>query len=344
MNCYKHLGILFLFACNLWPLFAMENFSHSQDPLEQILKTDDLAAFLEFTKGHKEATDKECYHEALLYGSRAIATYYKQKLSQVQINSALLLMINRHPSLKGAQLALEMGADVNYKPDSGAMDPLESALDEEKYEIANFLFATGARLPVTEIADPSSANSRKIGVIHARIKRSPIAHTQKIRNLAWLLDKGYDPDNAGDMNHTGIFDAKRPSEIRLLCQYGANPNSIDEDGYTPLLKLNTSSPKYALKIAIVLTHAGANIHYHHPRTHQTILHRAASRGLTNVVAYFLIKGVNKQMQNESGLLPVELVNNNPDLTTMLLSDELPDMPGEATRIEEKLQKFKQKIA
>jgi hypothetical protein len=108
--------ILILFISTTSANTAMENSTHFEDPLEQILKADDLAAFLEFTKGHKEATDKECYHEALLYGSRAIATYYKQKLSQVQINSALLVMINRHQSLKGAQLAVEMGAVLIISP------------------------------------------------------------------------------------------------------------------------------------------------------------------------------------------------------------------------------------
>jgi hypothetical protein len=344
MNFYKHLFLLLL-ACNLTSLFAIENSSHFQDPLEQILKTDDLPAFLEFTKGHKEATDKECYHVALIHKSRTIASYYKAKLSQVQINSALLVMINRHPSLKGAQLAVEMGADINYRPDSCFRNPLESALDEEEYEIADFLFAKGARLPARVIIRPCSRGKPlERAIIHSLVNSNYMEVRKIYNNLSWLLEKGYDPDDAGDMKRTALFDANRPKIIRLLCQYGADPNSVDENGWSPLLRLYGDTPKHALKTAIVLAHFGADIHYQHPKSKQTILHVAANRGLIDVVAYFLIKGVNKQIQNASGLLPVELVTNNPDLTTMLLSDQLPHMPAEALRIEEKLQKLKQKIA
>lgn len=282
---------------------------------------------------------------ALIHNARKIASYYKPKLSQVQINKALLVMINRELSLVGARLAVEMGADVNYKPDSGTMDPLESALDEEEYEIADFLFAKGARLPARGIIRPCSRGKPlERGIIHSLVNSHYMPVGEIYNNLSWLLEKGYDPDDAGDTKRTAVHDAYRPRIIRLLCQYGADPNRIDEIGWSPLLRLNGNTPKRALKTAIILTNFGADIHYQHPINKQNILHLAATRGLTDVVAHFLIKGVNKQIKNACGLLPVELVKNNPDLTTMLLSDELPHMPKDALKIEEKLQKLKQKIA
>lgn len=335
MNSGKRFLALCLFSLPS-VVFGMETASKKDDPILAALKSDNVSEFQEAIKRESDSSDFACFKVALVYQAGKIAAFYKSRLTQKEINQALLLMVNRESSLEGTRLAVEMGADVNYNPDSGAMNPLESALDEQEYEIADFLFAAGARLPLTKIADPDSSTPRKIGIIHALIKRSHIAQTQKIRNLAWLLDKGYDPDDSGDMKHTAIFDAKRPSEIRLLCQYGADPNSRDEDGYTPLLKLNTNSPKYALKMAIILTHAGANIHYQHPRTRSTILHRAANRGLTDVVAYFLIKGVNRHIQNKFGLLPVELVDDdNDNLRQILLSDTLPGMPAEALKFEAK---------
>lgn len=48
--------ILILFINTTSANNAMENSSHSHTSLEQILKSDDLPAFLKFTKGHEEAT------------------------------------------------------------------------------------------------------------------------------------------------------------------------------------------------------------------------------------------------------------------------------------------------
>lgn len=273
-----------------------------------------------------------------------------EQVIQEEKNLELLSAINHGQPLEAIQEVVAQGADVNYQPESDTLPSLQSALFHGRFDVADFLVTHGARIPQYKTYFSADAGCWKhFSYMHSVLLTLHGTDEYKYQVIEWLLSHGADPDEEGTSGRTPLHDAAQYPQIALLlCRYGANPNALASNGLTPLLKifdrLYFPATRDNLILIASLLEAGADVNYQHLITKKTALHLAAQLNATQIVAYLLGKGARKDLKNEEGKIPLEIVDNNPDLYAMLASNVLPPMPEKALQIENELQKLKHKIA
>ena len=110
--------------------------------------------------------------------------------------------------------------------------------------------------------------------------------------------------------------------VQLLLSLGADPNSKDAGGHTPLYSLaNEGNVTGAGQVARVLVQAGADVDAHDGVKHCTPLHMAARRGNLDVAEALLDSGADIEARDSCGDTPLRRAANcdKGELASLLLS-------------------------
>jgi ankyrin repeat protein len=191
-------------------------------------------------------------------------------------------------------LLIERGADVN----------LRNPLDETPLEL---LDAYEPR----PVGDPEAARIRKaLRDAGAKDDLYTVIRAGEVEELRALLKA--DPSLARADNSLGgpLFVAARSGRVevtKLLLEYGADPNTVNSAGNTPLWFAAQSPARPASdRIAVMklLLDAGADLHAR-CEDGTTALHFAAWRGPAEVVRFLLSKGADRSLTNDHGATPLQ---------------------------------------
>ncbi|MBZ0319858.1 MAG: ankyrin repeat domain-containing protein [Anaerolineae bacterium] len=153
--------------------------------------------------------------------------------------------------------------------------------------------------------------------------------THHEESVAWLLDHGVDPNvavqeatlsplgwkqQAYTVGWTALHSAAQRNNlaiVELLLKHGANPNSTDRWGATPLLEACRAFSLYK-RLFRTLIDAGADVNAV-DRDGFTPLHRIARIPGVHakaVLRMLLYRGANPMIKDASGRLPIDLTSNS----------------------------------
>ncbi len=147
--------------------------------------------------------------------------------------------------------------------------------------------------------------------------------------VTWLLDHGVDPNvpiqegredphgwrsQAHRVGWTALHIAAERHDLRiveLLLNRGANPNSVDRYGVTPLLAACRSYPLYK-RLIRTLIDAGADVNaadkYGYTPLHIVVSStRIHAKAVTRLLLY---RGANPMMMDAEGRLPIDLIQDS----------------------------------
>ncbi|MES2920582.1 MAG: ankyrin repeat domain-containing protein [Verrucomicrobiota bacterium] len=197
-----------------------------------------------------------------------------------------------------AKLLLDAGGDPNVPNESLSMEqgrtPLHDASCHANLEIVNALLAKGATVF-------ASSNARRFQALHYAIRpistlsmglQNPwqASDAQRVEVARALLKAGANPKALANDKWTPLHEAASAGNlemVRLLLDAGADPNAVNERGIRPL---HLDAFPNGLAIAKLLIERGAATDVGLvPEI--GIIHRAASRGDIDLVAFYLEKGV-----------------------------------------------------
>lgn len=154
--------------------------------------------------------------------------------------------------LDQARAAIEQGAEVNAVGQKG-MTPLFWALAKQKIDSFRFLLEQGAD-PNVEVLLPTSFQEPRAGAIEMAARLEDTAY------LRALLEHGGDPNTIVDTgwNMPVLYRAimnRRPENVLLLLEFGADIDHRDNAGKTPLIEAVTAR---MFEIALLLLRQGAD--------------------------------------------------------------------------------------
>lgn len=243
-----------------------------------------------------------------------------------------LLFAARQGAIESAQVLLAAGADINLGEPEFGFTPLLDALYNDHYDLAAVLvdkgadFTTGALYLAVEMHNLDYFGNRP---------RKPV--TDKLDELGFIkfvLEKGADPNGPlkaklpGRQAQGGIsvpagatpfYRAARSADLavmRLLLEYGADPNRASNDHTTPLIAAATGQgarfaggderpePEFVETIKLCLEE-GADVNAANDRG-DTPMHAAAQRGADLIVEFLADHGARLDVKNKSGRTPLDL--------------------------------------
>ena len=227
---------------------------------------------------------------------------------------------------------LDAGADIEARDWSG-QTPLALAVDYGKIATAELLLARGADIETTDDAGRTPLwNTVREYVWDIEDNYNAKAE-ERLTAIEALLDHGADPDTTptgGGAWYGPIHMAVAvPDLVRLLLDYGADPNLPDHVGETPL---HYAAKVDALDAARMLLDGGAD----HSRTDNFAgyqpLHWAVGAASTEMVRLLLEHGadINAQDLNRNTPLYFAINTGSPEMVGLLL-DHGADATPEANR-------------
>ena len=173
-----------------------------------------------------------------------------------RLNKTALHVASAKNDIQQLRRLLASGADINAK-DAFDKTPLHIAVGMNKLEAVEFLLVNGAR---TDIKD--SWGETPLSIACATFKSDSNKNYERIVEL--LLLYGADP-NERRYSHTVLYIAclnRDANKVKLLLEYGANPNILTANGNSPLhvacegcemvLIIMTLSPQSAFGVNVVL--------------------------------------------------------------------------------------------
>jgi palmitoyltransferase ZDHHC13/17 len=138
-----------------------------------------------------------------------------------------------------AQYLIEHGADINAVGGDLLATPMQWAARSKNLQILRLFIKHGADLTIRD--------SQGYNILHS------VTHTHAVIPLLYLLQQSIDVDST-EMGNTSLARAAYegdPLSVNLFLKHGANPNSKNSDGYTPLhwavVKGNTTCIRWLIE-------------------------------------------------------------------------------------------------
>lgn len=120
----------------------------------------------------------------------------------------------------------------------------------------------------------------------------------------------------------------KPALIPILARFGANVNSIDDQGNTPLmLAARLVDQDVAIQVADRLLKLGANIDAQN-KAGETALYRAVQRKKNKLIEFLVSNGANLAIANNQGQTPIALAQaiNDPLIIKALVARNIQKIP------------------
>jgi hypothetical protein len=156
------------------------------------------------------------------------------------------------------------------------------------------------------------------GVVRWRLPLFAAIEEDNLKAVRFLLRERVDQDVLNGALRRAVVHHGNLAAIRLLLRHGADVNSVDKDGATPLFRA-VYNPNASPRVVTTLLNAGARVNDVFdvkfrvpPRQHrrETALHYAASVSPPEVVKLLLDKGAEANVSNKEGISPLMVAAKN----------------------------------
>jgi uncharacterized protein len=247
-----------------------------------------------------------------------------------------LIFAAQYNAIDAARVLLEHGADINL-PDPDGITPLMMAILNGNYDFANVLVQQGADVGR---ADRSGRTALYFAVdmhtlewLFSRPTPQPTGELDSPDIVKILLEHHADPnarmtargfvlhhDSPGNSlliaGSTPFMKAATTSDVRLmklLLEYGANPNISTQNHTTPLMAAaglnwtdisSLGSEDASLEAIKLCMEHGADVNAFNDLG-ETALHGAAQRGADKVVRFLAAQGATLDAKNRRGRTPLD---------------------------------------
>lgn len=214
------------------------------------------------------------------------------------------------------QLLLTRGADINTVDDCG-YSALHLAAEHGYTDLVTLLLANGAKvnhLPPTDAAFPRTIHCDEPLRLAIRNR-----HTAIVR---MLLEGGADPNRryffGAEINLTTDLDY-----LQLLLAFGADPDSRDRAGLTPLMKAVRQPTGLDAALLLIKHGADVNAMADHRNDYRTVLHYAVLSGNMDIISLVIKQGgrLNYDVAFEIGKpspLDLAILKGDPGLVQFLI--------------------------
>jgi ankyrin repeat protein len=224
-----------------------------------------------------------------------------------------------------AGLLIGRGGNINVKNKNGRTALMDAKLNEDAETVALLKNAGADDLPNRDdelyfAVKNNDCAAAKVALAAGAHLNSPI-HLYLHRACAngsaemvkLLIDSKIDVNTAGYSGETALtaaLSAKNTEILKLLTAAGANANTRDEKGNTPLILTaqNMSEPDLYVEIAVILLKAGARVNEKGDKG-MTALMWASGQGLPAVVKCLLAAGADAGLKNGSGMTALMFAAN-----------------------------------
>lgn len=217
---------------------------------------------------------------------------------------------------EAAQLLLTRGGDVNATDECG-YSPLHLSAEHGYVEFVRLLLKSGAKVdhrPETNEEFPKTTHCDEPLRLAIRNKHLDIARL--------LLEHGADPNKryffGAEINLVSDLDF-----LELLLTFGANPDSRDRSGLTPLMKA-VRQPNNMEAVLLLLKH-GANVNAMADQGHdyRTVLHYAVLSGNIDIINLIIKQGAKLNYDEDFDLgkpspLDLAILKGDPDIVELLI--------------------------
>jgi ankyrin repeat protein len=205
--------------------------------------------------------------------------------------------------------------------DAGANPEAGSPYAEPLFDAINNYHVGAVQLLLDHGANPNIRNREghsPLSFAAERYRPAPI--------ISALLEKGADPNERDSDGGTPLFHVQHVEVVRLLIEHKADVNATLADGKTPLMTIADTN------IMALLLDSGAKMDLQDSNG-DTALHHMVDRPAANAVAILLEHKANPNVQNNSGLTPLDLAKNwEPVPGTMVMGMPGIDRVGDGKKI------------
>jgi len=213
------------------------------------------------------------------------------------------------------RLLLLRGSDINAMDDNG-YTPVHLCAERGYKELLEFLISQGAKVCFTDVRrDWNNITSMADEPLSLALKRGH-------RECAELLLKnGADPNAhyfmGSEINLVSILEVR---SIELLLKYGANPDSRDRTGLTPLMKAARHPQGYATCKLLIDYGADVNDIAGERHDYRTVLHCSIFSGNLDLIRLLLTSGARYPKLNfdKPSPLDIAIVSGRHDIVKLLV--------------------------
>ncbi|KAH1011595.1 hypothetical protein HUJ04_000928 [Dendroctonus ponderosae] len=217
---------------------------------------------------------------------------------------------------EAAQLLLTRGSDVNATDECG-YSPLHLSAEHGYTEFVRLLLKSGAKVdyrPDTRDEFPKTTHCDEPLRLAIRNKHKDIARL--------LLEHGADPNKryffGSEINLVSDLDF-----LELLLTFGANPDSRDRSGLTPLMKAVRQANN--MEAVLLLLKHGADVNAIADQRHdyRTVLHYAVLSGNTDIINLVIKQGAKLNYDEDFDLgkpspLDLAILKGDPKIVELLI--------------------------
>ena len=168
------------------------------------------------------------------------------------------------------------------------------------------------------IKDPLFRPPKSRSECPSQVERTPLYYAADcgLHDIAqWLIvERSQDVDDSGFEDHSPLINASQHGHsevVRVLLEYGADPNIVDRHGYTPL---KWASQGGYVDVVLLLLEHGAGIKVYGPLS---ALHSASMGGNVAVIRVLLENGADVNAGGDNGETPLHVADNG-EVTRVLL--------------------------
>lgn len=176
-------------------------------------------------------------------------------------------------------------------------------------------------------ADPNAMTMSDDGPLMTALMYAIISETEAVEKAAVLLNAGADPNARAILGLTAIYFAVEKNNLdilKLLLEHGADINSADEAGDTPLMEAINEFDRWSgeeqwdmLKLLLA---GGADVNRKNHLKH-TVLHEVSKASPPEILKLILEAGAEVNAADEKSITPLMLAaanNTHPESVRLLL--------------------------